>query len=137
VLGEGNLNFGRLQGGVAPNVVADSAEASLLLRAVEDPETVRERIAGCLGEHVRLESEFASYGPTEFHVPAGREGIGVAFGTDAPHLGGWGTPLLMGPGRILDAHTDHECVSKSSLLQAVRDYADTARELLARPEASR
>ena len=53
------------------------------------------------------------------------------------HLGRWGTPLLYGPGRILDAHTDHECVSKASMEQAVQDYQRTARELLAMSEVTR
>ena len=134
VLGPGNLNIGLIGGGVAPNVIADRAEASLLLRAVEDPDTVRQRLEGCLGEHVHMETDFVNYGPQEFHVPAGAESIGVAFGTDAPHLDGWGTPLLCGPGRILDAHTDHERVSKASLEQAIANYYRTARDLLAEPE---
>ena len=132
ILGPGNLNIGEIQGGVAPNVIADRAEASLLLRAVEDPDTVRARLEGCLGDHVQLESRFTNYGPVDFHVPEDADPITVAFGTDAPHLDGWGTPLLYGPGRILDAHTDHERVSKASVEQAIGDYLRTARDLLAR-----
>ena len=135
VLGPGNLNIGEISGGVAPNVIAGSAEASLLLRAVEAPGIVRARLEGCLGDHVRMEPNAVNYGPQEFHVPAGAESIGVAFGTDAPHLDAWGTPLLCGPGRILDAHTAHERVSKASLERAVGLYHDTARDLLARPRA--
>ena len=134
VLGPGNLNIGEISGGVAPNVIAGQAEASLLLRAVEDPDTVRERLEGCLGDHVQMHTHCVNYGPQEFHVPAGAESIGVAFGTDAPHLDAWGTPLLVGPGRILDAHTALERVSKSDLLRAIELYHDTARDLLARPQ---
>lgn len=135
VLGPGNLNIGKISGGVAPNVIAGDAQASLLLRAVEDPATVRARLEGCLGEHVRMQSTAVNYGPQEFHVPEGADSIGVAFGTDAPHLDAWGTPLLFGPGRILDAHTAHERVSKASLEAAVGLYHDTARDLLARPRS--
>jgi acetylornithine deacetylase len=131
VLGHGTLNVGEIHGGVAANVVADRAEASLLLRAVEPPEASERRIRECLDEHVQVESIFKSYGPTEFHVPEGEEAIPVAFGTDAPHLGRWGQPVLYGPGQILDAHTDHERVSKRSLEEAARRYAGLARELLA------
>jgi len=136
VLGAGTLNIGLIRGGVAPNVVADRAEASLLLRAVEDPETTAERIRRHLSERVHMHCNFHNYGPVDFHVPAGREEITVAFGTDAPHLGRWGTPLLYGPGRILDAHTDHERLSKRSFEQAVVDYRDTARDLLAHAEVA-
>jgi acetylornithine deacetylase len=131
LLGPGTLNIGQIEGGVAPNVVADRAQASLLLRAVEDPETTARRIAGCLTPHVELHCTFHNYGPVEFLVPEGRESMPVAFGTDAPHLGRWGTQLLYGPGRILDAHTDHERLSKSSFERALVDYHDTARDLLA------
>jgi acetylornithine deacetylase len=132
VLGPGTLNLGQIEGGVAPNVVADRASASVLLRAVESPERCAAKLDACLGEHVCFEGHFANYGPIEFHVPEGEQPIEVAFGTDAPHMPRWGTPLLYGPGRILDAHTDHERVSKQSFQRAVADYARVARELLAR-----
>ena len=137
VLGAGTLNIGQIEGGVAPNVVADRAEASFLLRAVEGPEQTQARIERHLGAHVHLHPTKVGYGPVDFHVPraCAAEAITVAFGTDAPYLGRWGEPLLYGPGRILDAHTDHERVSKRSFEQAVVDYHRTAVELLERIEA--
>lgn len=137
LLGAGTLNVGLIDGGIAANVVADRASASLLLRAVETPEVTEAKLRACLGAKVELAKPYKSYGPTEFHVPKGHEALAVAFGTDAPHLKRWGKPLLYGPGHILDAHTDHECVSKRSFERAVHDYAATARELLATPEAAR
>jgi acetylornithine deacetylase len=132
LLGPGTLNVGEIHGGVAANVVADRAEANLLLRTVEEPQATERRIRAHLGEHVKLDCLYKNYGPTEFHVPAGETGVPVAFGTDAPHLRRWGKPLLCGPGSILDAHTDHERVAKSSLERAVDQYHRTARELLER-----
>lgn len=135
LLGPATLNLGLISGGLAPNVVADRAEASVLLRAVEPPEACERKLRACLGDHVEWVSPFASYGPVEFLVPAGHEPIEVAFGTDAPHLPRWGTPLLYGPGDIADAHTDHERVSKRSIERAVEDYRRVAVELLARAAA--
>jgi acetylornithine deacetylase len=60
--------------------------------------------------------------------------MSVAFGTDAPHMPRWGTPLLFGPGSILDAHTDHEKVSKRGLAACVERHVTTVRGLLARTE---
>ena len=137
VLGPGTLNVGTIQGGVAANVVADRAEASLLVRTVEPPELTERRIRACLSPHVELEAAFKSYGPTEFLVPAGHEGIPVAFGTDAPHLPRWGRQLLYGPGDIIDAHTDHEHVDVASLEQAAAEYRRVARELCAGVETRR
>ena len=56
----------------------------------------------------------------------------VRFTTDIPYLPSWGAPLLVGPGSILDAHTDGERVSKRELEEAVEIYARLARSLLAR-----
>jgi len=132
LLGRGSLNVGEISGGVAANVVAEHAEATLLLRAVESPQITQRKLQAHLSERVRLEHAFKNYGPTEFLVPAGESAIPVAFGTDAPHLRRWGKPLLFGPGRIEDAHTDHECVEKRALEAAIATHVRTARELLER-----
>lgn len=134
VVGRGSLNFGEVRGGVAANVVAPSAEAHLLIRAVEAPELVAARIRRHLGPNVALEPS-KGYGPIEFEVPGGGEGPVVAFGTDAPFLPHWGRPLLYGPGSIRDAHTAHEKLEASSFERAVADYGRVARELLARLDA--
>ena len=131
-LGKGSLNVGEVDGGVAANVVADKASATLLLRAVESPLVTESKLRRHLTQHVHLDCLYKNYGPVEFHVPASETGMPAAFGTDAPHLKNWGTPLLYGPGRIIDAHTDHECVSKRSLEEAIATYAKTAADLLER-----
>ena len=130
VLGSGTINLGQISGGVAPNVVAAHAEAELLIRAVEPPADVEARIAGCLGPHVRLLPVKNRYGPVDFHVPEGEDPITVAFGTDAPHMPHWGTPLLYGCGSIRDAHTDHEKVGKREFEDCVLRHERTVLELL-------
>jgi acetylornithine deacetylase len=54
----------------------------------------------------------------------------VAFGTDIPSLTTLGKPLLLGPGSIHDAHTDHEKVGKDELEEAVELYCRIGRLLL-------
>jgi hypothetical protein len=58
----------------------------------------------------------------------------MRFTTDIPYLPNWGTPLLIGPGSILVAHTAEECVRKSELTEAVSLYTRLARTLLARAD---
>ena len=130
LLGPGTLNVGTLNGGVAGNVVAGEATAELVLRTVEDAPVVAARFAELLGEHVEV-VDSKGYGPVEFHVPewAAEDAPVVAFGTDAPFLTRWGTPLLYGPGRITDAHTDHELLERASFERAIGDYVRIAREL--------
>lgn len=130
LFGAGSLNIGEIRGGTAANVVADAAEAQLLVRAVEPPERVAVRLRAALSEHVELRLG-KGYGPQEFLVPGGGDGPIVGFGTDAPFLTRWGTRLLVGPGRIQDAHTDHERLSKRAFHEAVALYGRTAAELLA------
>lgn len=129
--GRGTINVGLVEGGLAPNVVAPEARASVLVRAVEPPEDVEARIRAHLGAHVQLEGALG-YGPIAFDAPEDEDGPVVAFGTDAPYIPRWGTPLLYGPGRILDAHTAHEQVTVDELERASADYARAARSLLAR-----
>jgi acetylornithine deacetylase len=57
----------------------------------------------------------------------------VAFSTDLPSLTRWGRPLLLGPGSISVAHTDHECVRKADLVHAVELYCRLVRQLKDRP----
>lgn len=134
LFGAGTINFGEIEGGLAANVVAPSASANVLVRAVESPEVVEARIVSHLGEHVEIEPG-KGYGPVRFVVPDGSAGPVVAFGTDAPFLGRWGEPLLYGPGSIRDAHTAHEHLTEDSFERAVADYERTALDLLARIDA--
>ena len=55
----------------------------------------------------------------------------VRFTTDIPYLTNWGVQLLIGPGSILVAHTEHERVPKSELLRAVEIYVELVRRLRA------
>jgi len=132
VMGAGTINVGLFSGGIASNVVADQAEAELLIRTVEDPDVVEARIRANLGEHVELDANFKSYGPVDFHTPEGEDALVVAFGTDAPHMRRWGMPLLFGAGSILDAHTAGEKVGKRELVDCVERHVRTATELLQR-----
>ncbi|MGD2019125.1 MAG: M20/M25/M40 family metallo-hydrolase [Planctomycetota bacterium] len=129
-LGEGTLNVGTIEGGHAPNVVAPSARASILVRAVEEPDVVRGRIDAALGEQVELVEEREQYGPVRFLVPEGEPAEPVAFGTDAPHLRQWGTPLLIGPGSIDLAHTDGERIEAREIEEGVARHVATVRGLL-------
>jgi acetylornithine deacetylase len=68
--------------------------------------------------------------PVRMHAVEGFAQEVVRFTTDVPYLSNWGTPLLIGPGSILDAHTDGERVSKRELEESVELYARLVRTLL-------
>jgi len=128
-VGETNLNIGTIEGGVAPNVHAPFARASCMMRTATDAKTLEEQLMSTVGDKTKVSIKSQS-SPLHLHVVEGRESCVVSFGSDVPYLLPLGTPLLVGPGSILDAHTSHEKVKKSDLRDAVVLYADLVTSLL-------
>jgi acetylornithine deacetylase len=129
--GETTCNIGTIQGGTRPNVIPASAEAELQIRLVTPSETVKTILEKTVAGRARVEYLSAAE-PVRMHSVEGFEREVVRFTTDIPYLSNWGRPLLVGPGSILDAHTDGERVSKRELEEAVEIYARLARSLLSR-----
>lgn len=133
--GATTCNIGTLAGGTRPNVIPAEAEAMLQIRLVLDSAEIKNILErGVAG---RAEVEYLSV--SERVRMLGVEGFEqcvVRFTTDIPYLQNWGTPLLVGAGSILDAHTEHERVSKAELLRSVEIYARLVRALLAQERQS-
>jgi acetylornithine deacetylase len=128
VLGPSTVNIGVISGGRAANVVPDQAEAQILFRTVNGGQELQRKIKKML--EGRCDYEFVRYTPAlRMEKLDGFETDVVAFTTDLPNLNRWGRPLLLGPGSIAVAHTDHECVRKSDLVRAVDLYCRLVREL--------
>jgi acetylornithine deacetylase len=129
-VGPSTLNIGQIQGGHAPNVIADKAEAQVLVRLVGDSAPVRaallEAAAGLAEVDFTLEIPFVRLRAVE-----GLPTVIVKFTTDIPQLSNWGEPLLLGPGSIHVAHTPFEKLAKKELLEAVELYIKVAKQLLA------
>jgi acetylornithine deacetylase len=129
-VGSSTLNIGQVQGGYAPNVIADKAEAQVLVRLVSDSAPVRKAIvdatAGLAEVDFTLEIPFVRLRAVE-----GLPTMIAKFTTDIPQLNHWGEPLLLGPGSIHVAHTPHEKLAKKELLEAVELYIKVAKHLLA------
>jgi acetylornithine deacetylase len=127
-VGPSTLNVGVIDGGRAPNVIADAANAQVLVRLVGPSEPTRkaieEAVAGLAEVEFTLEIPFIRMRQVE-----GLETMVAAFTTDIPALSNWGEPLLLGPGSIHVAHTPFEKIAKHELLRAVNLYFDVARRL--------
>ena len=129
LLGPSTLNIGTISGGVAPNVIPDSASAEILVRLVGDAAPVREALEAAVGSRAELR-EVLCIPAIEFQRVDGFATTVVSYTTDVPMFAGaWGKPLLLGPGSIHVAHTSEERIAKSDLLQAVELYADAVRQL--------
>jgi acetylornithine deacetylase len=101
----------------------------LQIRLAGQAQAAKDLLEEAVGGRALLEYK-SVHDPVRLLVLEGFEQTIVRFTTDIPYLTNWGTPLLIGPGSILDAHTEHERVRKSELLRAVEVYSNLARELL-------
>ena len=126
--GTTTCNIGVLSGGTRPNVIADKARAELQIRLGIDIEHVKRVLEEVSDGRGRLEYASAHNPVRLFSVP-GFEQCVVRFTTDVPYLSQWGKPLLLGPGSILVAHTDHERIAKRGLEDAVEIYVTLAKKL--------
>ncbi len=129
-LGPCTMNIGMIEGGRAPNVIPDRARAHLLYRLVGPSDQLRQQILDAVGDRARV--EFVLEIPfVRLRTVDGLPTMVAAFTTDIPALSNWGEPLLLGPGSIHVAHTEHEYIEKADLQEAVRLYAEIARRLTA------
>ncbi len=128
--GPSTLNIGQIQGGHAPNVIADKAEAQVLVRLVGDSAPVRaaiiEAAAGLAEVAFTLDLAFV-----RLRAIPGLPTMVAKFATDIPMLTNWGEPLLLGPGSIHVAHTPQEKLAKQELRDSVDLYVKVAKQLLA------
>jgi acetylornithine deacetylase/succinyl-diaminopimelate desuccinylase-like protein len=129
-VGPGTLNIGQISGGHAPNVIADKAEAQVLIRLVGDSAPVRAAVLdaadGLADVDFTLEIPFV-----RLRAVDGLPTMIAKFTTDIPQLSNWGEPLLLGPGSIHVAHTPFEKLAKKELREAVELYIKVARQLMA------
>jgi acetylornithine deacetylase len=131
-LGRTHYTVGLIDGGVAPNVVSPHASAELMFRTVGDTASIHEALRIVEGL-VSLE-HILEIPAVHLHRVGGFETAVFPYTTDIPVLSRWGRPLLIGPGSIHTAHTDHEHVSIDELRHAVDLYQALAMRLLATGE---
>ncbi|KAK6205652.1 uncharacterized protein RJT21DRAFT_118173 [Scheffersomyces amazonensis] len=125
LLGPNTLNVGKFEGGVAANVVPGYAEALVSVRIATDIKEVEEKVLQVIKDVPNLKYNIRSKSSAQhidYDIPD-FDTIVLAYGTDIPNLS---VPVqkryLYGPGSIHVAHSDHEFVENSDLLQAFKDY---------------
>jgi acetylornithine deacetylase len=129
-VGPSTLNIGQIHGGHAPNVIADKAEAQVLIRLVGDSAPVRAAVIEAAGD--LAEVDFTLEIPfVRLRAVQGLPTMIAKFTTDIPQLSNWGEPLLLGPGSIHVAHTPYEKLAKKELKEAIELYIRVAKQLLA------
>lgn len=132
ILGPTTMNIGTLRAGLKANIIPPSASAEVMFRTVTPSSEVYATVQKLTGDRASIDIGSTSEPIHLKVIPGfGRGEIVVRFGTDIPYLGAWGQPMLFGPGSIHDAHTSHEFILKSDLLEAVDVYAGLVTTLLA------
>ncbi len=123
-------NIGLIQGGLKTNVIAPNAEAGLHIRLTTDEKPIVELLEKTIDGRGEIEVLSIAKPVKMLAVEGFRQKV-VRFTTDIPHLSKWGTPLLLGAGSILVAHTKDEFVLKKDLEKAVELYSELTKKLLA------
>ncbi|HEY6230022.1 MAG TPA: M20/M25/M40 family metallo-hydrolase [Pyrinomonadaceae bacterium] len=129
LLGETTCNVGVISGGTRANIVAAECSADLQLRLVSDAAGIKKLLEAAIAGRADVEY-LSAHDPVHLHTVEGFESCIVRFTTDIPYLSNWGEPLLLGPGSILNAHTDHEFIEKRELSEAVDLYTALVRALI-------
>ncbi len=128
LLGQASVNIGTIQGGVAMNVIPDSAQTEIVIRTVASSASYVERLRQITADRCRLVVTKTTEPQRMLAVEGFTQKV-VAYGTDIPALRPLGQPLLLGPGSIFDAHTPNEKIAKKALEQGVDLYKKLIRKL--------
>ncbi|TPX30898.1 hypothetical protein SmJEL517_g05641 [Synchytrium microbalum] len=128
-LGKTTCNVGSIHGGAAPNVIAASCIAEILVRVsttVEEATSVLQRVVDEVkfpGVEVQL-TVTGREGVRCHTVDIGIETFAAAYFTDIGYYTGPAKPLLFGPGTILVAHSEKEFVGKRELVDSFAEGYD-------------
>lgn len=150
--GRTTVNIGRVDAGVAANVVPAAARADVAVRlAAGTPDEAREIVRravhdatdGSEAVYADFSTRSEGYPPQDLDTDvAGFEITTVNYGTDVPNLqlhdradGGRVRRYLYGPGSIHVAHGDNEALTVRELEEAVRGYRKLIQAALDRNES--
>jgi len=126
-LGDTTVNVGEISGGVAANVIAASASATVLFRCAAPVDAVlaalSDLLAACCPDVVA--AELSRSEPIDFDALGQKPGPAVPFNTDASYLLELGARVsLLGPGDMRCAHSEHEHLSVADLREGITRYAE-------------
>ena len=132
VLGETSWNVGLLHSDNPQNILSPELGCRLYFRTtfVSD-QAVQDWMAVLSGEQAVSVVARGGDAPARYVTLPGFESAPVAFGSDAPHLTGFGHKIICGPGTIRVAHRPDEHILAAELEKAVEQYVRMDKELTA------
>ena len=118
VLGETTWNVGLLRSDNPQNILSPELSCRIYFRTTfASDQAVCDYMAG-----VAEASPRGGDKPAKYVTLPGFESAPASFGTDAPHLTGFGHKIICGPGTVLVAHRDDEHILLSDIDKAVEQY---------------
>lgn len=132
LLGRTHYTVGVIGGGVAPNVIPDEATAEVLFRSVSEVASLHAVLEAAVAGRAEI-AHVLTVPPVRLQTLPGFETAVFWYTTDIPFLDRWGTPLLIGPGSVTEAHTADESVGLDELARAADLYERLAAGLLSLP----
>ncbi len=122
LLGKTSFNVGLLHSGNPQNILSPLLECRLYFRTTFCSDArVCALMEGLAGEGLEVIARGGD-APAEYFTLPGFRTKPVAFGSDAPHLDGFAHKMICGPGSILTAHRDDECIRMSEIEEAIDNY---------------
>lgn len=122
-LGETTWNIGLLHSDNPQNILAPELTCRLYFRTTfVSHQAVQEWMQELAGPRITVMPNGSGDQPARYVTLPGFESAPASFGTDAPHLGGFGHKIICGPGSIRHAHRDDEQVTVAELETAVEQY---------------
>jgi acetylornithine deacetylase len=131
LLGRTHYTVGLINGGVAPNVIPALASAEMLFRSIGPDADILAILERVVAGRATID-HILTVPPVRLETVRGFDTEVFWYTTDIPFLSNWGTPLLIGPGSVVEAHTADESVAVQELEAAADLYERLATELLAR-----
>lgn len=132
VLGETTWNVGLLRSDNPQNILSPELTCRLYFRTTFASDRMvqdyMEEIAGLAGNdggetwHDVTVTARGGDQPAKYVTLPGFETAPASFGTDAPHLTGFGHKIICGPGTVLVAHRDDEHILLADIEKAVEQY---------------
>lgn len=129
-LGVKSFNFGRIEGGSGAAVVSADARVSFCIRtAMSDHQELFSLIENVCGDLGAVSKGF-DCPAADLYVPPGWESKPVAFCSDIPNFSALQAQCLMlGPGNILNAHTEEESISIAEIAEVASMYTELVMQL--------
>lgn len=122
VLGETTFNIGMLRSDNPQNILSPELVCRLYFRTTFTSDAaVAPLVRSLAGGNISC-TERGGDTPALYHTIPGLPSKSVAFGSDAPHLCGFGRRMICGPGSIKVAHRPEEHITVQDLGTAVENY---------------